>query len=143
MLSKTEKRLLNSFLGNSWITRDYTVQPHWVSTEQDLYRVQKGEGESTIVIPAPGVKKENISVSLEGRHLTVSCKSELDFGFQSFSNTFKVLAGTTEEHIFSNTFKVLAGTTEEHINASYEDGVLRVVIKEAEQESAARQIPVL
>lgn len=127
MLSKTEKRLLNSFLGNNWIARDYTVQPHWVSTEQDLYRVQKGEGESTIVIPAPGVKKENINVSLEGRHLTVSCKSELDFGFQSFSNTFKVLAGTTEEHI----------------NASYEDGVLRVVIKEAEQESAARQIPVL
>lgn len=127
MLSKTEKRLLNSFLGNSWVARDYTVQPHWVSTEQDLYRVQKGEGESTIVIPAPGVKKENINVSLEGRHLTVSCKSELDFGFQSFSNTFKVLAGTTEEHI----------------NASYEDGVLRVVIKEAEQESAARQIPVL
>ena len=127
MLSKTEKRLLNSFLGNSWVARDYTVQPHWVSTEQDLYRVQKGEGESTIVIPAPGVKKENINVSLEGRHLTVSCKSELDFGFQSFSNTFKVLTGTTEEHI----------------NASYEDGVLRVVIKEAEQESAARQIPVL
>lgn len=127
MLSKTEKRLLNSFLGNSWIARDYTVQPHWVSTEQDLYRVQKGEGESTIVIPAPGVKKENINVSLEGRHLTVSCKSELDFGFQSFSNTFKVLAGTTEEHI----------------NASYEDGVLRVVIKEVEEESAARQIPVL
>jgi HSP20 family molecular chaperone IbpA len=127
MLSKTEKRLLNSFLGNSWIARDYTVQPHWVSTEQDLYRVQKGEGESTIVIPAPGVKKENINVSLEGRHLTVSCKSELDFGFQSFSNTFKVLAGTTEEHI----------------NASYEDGVLRVVIKEIEEESAARQIPVL
>ena len=127
MLSKTEKRLLNSFLGNNWIARDYTVQPHWVSTEQDLYRVQKGEGESTIVIPAPGVKKENINVSLEGRHLTVSCKSELDFGFQSFSNTFKVLAGTTEEHI----------------NASYEDGVLRVVVKEVEQESAARQIPVL
>jgi HSP20 family molecular chaperone IbpA len=127
MLSKTEKRLLNSFLGNNWIARDYTVQPHWVSTEQDLYRVQKGEGESTIVIPAPGVKKENINVSLEGRHLTVSCKSELDFGFQSFSNTFKVLAGTTEEHI----------------NASYEDGVLRVVIKEIEEESAARQIPVL
>jgi len=127
MLSKTEKRLLNSFLGNNWIARDYTVQPHWVSTEQDLYRVQKGEGESTIVIPAPGVKKENINVSLEGRHLTVSCKSELDFGFQSFSNTFKVLAGTTEEHV----------------NASYEDGVLRVVIKEVEEESAARQIPVL
>lgn len=127
MLSKTEKRLLNSFLGNNWIARDYTVQPHWVSTEQDLYRVQKGEGESTIVVPAPGVKKENINVSLEGRHLTVSCKSELDFGFQSFSNTFKVLAGTTEEHI----------------NASYEDGVLRVVIKEVEEESAARQIPVL
>jgi HSP20 family molecular chaperone IbpA len=127
MLSKTEKRLLNSFLGNNWIARDYTVQPHWVSTEQDLYRVQKGEGESTIVIPAPGVKKENINVSLEGRHLTVSCKSELDFGFQSFSNTFKVLAGTTEEHI----------------NASYEDGVLRVIIKEVEEESAARQIPVL
>lgn len=127
MLSKTEKRLLNSFLGNNWIARDYTVQPHWVSTEQDLYRVQKGEGETTIVIPAPGVKKENINVSLEGRHLTVSCKSELDFGFQSFSNTFKVLAGTTEEHI----------------NASYEDGVLRVVIKEVEEESAARQIPVL
>jgi len=127
MLSKTEKRLLNSFLGNNWIARDYTVQPHWVSTEQDLYRVQKGEGESTIVIPAPGVKKENINVSLEGRHLTVSCKSELDFGFQSFSNTFKVLAGTTEEHI----------------NASYEDGVLRVVIREVEEESAARQIPVL
>ena len=127
MLSKTEKRLLNSFLGNNWIARDYTVQPHWVSTEQDLYRVQKGEGESTIVIPAPGVKKENINVSLEGRHLTVSCKSELDFGFQSFSNTFKVLAGTTEEHI----------------NASYEDGVLRVGIKEVEEESAARQIPVL
>ena len=98
-----------------------------ITAPAKCYDVQDNDEHFTIVVPIPGVKKENINVSLEGRHLTVSCKSELDFGFQSFSNTFKVLAGTTEEHI----------------NASYEDGVLRVVIKEAEQESAARQIPVL
>jgi HSP20 family molecular chaperone IbpA len=127
MLSRTEKRLLNSFLGNNWIARDYRIQPQWTSAERSLYRVQKGEGESTIVVPAPGVKREDINVSLEGRHLAVSCKSELGFGFQSFSNSFNVPAGTTEEHI----------------SASYEDGVLRVIVKEVEQKNAARQIPVL
>ena len=95
-------------------------------TPAKCYDVQDNNQHFTIVVPIPGVKKENINVSLDNRSLNINCESELQFGVRKFSNNFKVRPGTTEEHV----------------SASYEDGVLRVQVQKVDPNAGATQIPV-
>jgi HSP20 family molecular chaperone IbpA len=43
---------------------------------------------------------------------------------------------------FENAFQTMEGTTEEHIQASYENGILQVVVRDPEVQDTAKQIPV-
>lgn len=113
-------RIFNSVLGG------LACYPDRTSTER-YYDIEDGEDHYVVVVPIAGVKKENINVSLDNRTLNIDCESELNFGIRKFSNKFRVLPGTTEEHV----------------SASYEDGVLRVRVEKVRQENQTRQIPVL
>jgi HSP20 family molecular chaperone IbpA len=113
-------RIFNSVFGG------LACYPDRTSTEK-YYDIEDGEDHYFIVVPIAGVKKENINVSLDNRTLNVDCESELNFGIRKFSNKFRVLPGTTEEHV----------------SASYEDGVLRVRVEKVRQDNQIRQIPVL
>ena len=113
-------RIFNSVFGG------LACYPDRTSTEK-YYDIEDGEDHYFIVVPIAGVKKENINVSLDNRTLNVDCESELNFGIRKFSNKFRVLQGTTEEHM----------------SASYEDGVLRVRVEKVRQDSQIRQIPIL
>ena len=113
-------RIFNSVFGG------LACYPDRTSTEK-YYDIEDGEDHYFIVVPIAGVKKENINVSLDNRTLNVDCESELNFGIRKFSNKFRVLPGTTEEHM----------------SASYEDGVLRVRVEKVRQDNQIRQIPVL
>jgi HSP20 family molecular chaperone IbpA len=113
-------RIFNSVFGG------LACYPDRTSTEK-YYDIEDGEDHYFIVVPIAGVKKENINVSLDNRTLNVDCESELNFGIRKFSNKFRVLPGTTEEHM----------------SASYEDGVLRVRVEKVRQDSQIRQIPIL
>ena len=113
-------RIFNSVFGG------LACYPDRTSTEK-YYDIEDGEDHYFIVVPIAGVKKENINVSLDNRTLNVDCESELNFGIRKFSNKFRVLPGTTEEHV----------------SASYEDGVLRVRVEKVRQDSQIRQIPIL
>ena len=113
-------RIFNSVFGG------LACYPDRTSTEK-YYDIEDGEDHYFVVVPIAGVKKENINVSLDNRTLNVDCESELNFGIRKFSNKFRVLPGTTEEHV----------------SASYEDGVLRVRVEKVRQDSQIRQIPIL
>jgi HSP20 family molecular chaperone IbpA len=113
-------RIFNSVFGG------LACYPDRTSTEK-YYDIEDGEDHYFVVVPIAGVKKENINVSLDNRTLNVDCESELNFGIRKFSNKFRVLPGTTEEHM----------------SASYEDGVLRVRVEKVRQDSQIRQIPIL
>lgn len=121
-------RLLDSLFGNNWSARRPAHMRAQLSanTENNAYRIQREEGRCTIVVPLPGAKREDINVSLDGNILAISCESELGFGFEDFNATFR----TTE------------GTSESHIQATCEDGILRVVVKEPEVQITTKQIPV-
>jgi HSP20 family molecular chaperone IbpA len=97
-----------------------------ITAPAKCYDVQDNDEHFTIVVPIPGVKKENINVSLDNRSLKINCESELQFGVRKFSNNFTVRPGTTEEHV----------------SASYEDGVLRVQVQKVDPSAGATQIPV-
>ena len=113
-------RIFNSVFGG------LACYPDRTSTEK-YYDIEDGEDHYFVVVPIAGVKKENINVSLDNRTLNVDCESELNFGIRKFSNKFRVLPGTTEEHV----------------SASYEDGVLRVRVEKVRQDNQIRQIPVI
>jgi len=122
------ERLIDSLFGNNWVTKE---RPHMraeltADTQNSRYQIQREEGQCTIVVPVPGAKREEINVTLDGGVLTVSCESDMGFGFKAFQGAFR----TTE------------GTTEEHVQASYEDGILRVAVREPEVQDTSKQIPV-
>jgi len=91
------ERLLDSLFGNNWVSK----QPSHIraeltaNTQSNRYRVQRDEGQCTIIVPAPGTKREGINVVLDGSVLTVSCKSDMGFGFEDFENAFQTMEGTT------------------------------------------------
>ena len=84
-------RLLDSLFGNNWSARRPAHMRAQLSanTENNAYRIQREEGQCTIVVPLPGAKREDINVSLDGNILAISCKSELGFGFEDFDTTFR------------------------------------------------------
>ena len=118
-VSKTYDRLFESILGQM------EGLPS-TSPSVKYYDLQEKEDHYLIVVPIPGVKKENIDISLTNLRLNVKCKSDLEFGIKEFANSFKVHSGTTEEHV----------------SASYEDGVLRVQVQKVDATTGTVQIPV-
>jgi len=86
----------------------------------------------TVVVELPGLKKEEIDVSLHGDVLTISGerKAEEKKGGQGFR---------TER--FQRTVTLAAAVDANHVKASYQDGILKVVLPKAE-EGKPKQIEV-
>lgn len=93
-----------------------------------------------VSLAAPGMKKEDFKIDVDGNMLTISAEKEeskeekdkkftrKEFNYSSFSRTF-----TLPEEILK-----------EKIEAKYEDGVLKIVLprKEEAKKPAAKQIAV-
>ncbi len=95
-----------------------------------------------VEVAAPGMNKKDFSVQLEGNMLTISSEKELhkeqndnvryaarEFSYQSFSRTF-----TLQKDVMDT----------EKIQATYEDGVLHLVIpkKEEAKQKGPRRIEI-
>jgi HSP20 family molecular chaperone IbpA len=97
------------------------------------YNIEKHEDHYDIIVPMPAANKENINVTLEGRVLMIECESTLNeathFGYDKFSQTFKVDEGTTHKKI----------------KAEYNNGVLSVRVDhvDTKEQPVAKQIPIL
>lgn len=83
-----------------------------------------------ISVELPGMKKEDISVNLENKQLTIS-------GERKFENEEK---GKTYHRVetnygsFNRSFKLPDNVKEQTINASYEDGLLNITIDKSEEQ---------
>ena len=98
--------------------------------------VHQNKDNFTVVVELPGLKKEEIDVSLHGDVLTISGerKAEEKKGEQGFR---------TERFYgsFQRTVTLPAAVDTKQVKASYKDGILKVVLPKAE-EAKPKQIEV-
>lgn len=103
-----------------------------VSTNQDSFvpSIDISETEDQFLISAelPGMKKEDINISLENGRLSIS--GERSFKNEDEGKTFHRVE--TQYGSFSRSFQLPDYVDEETINASYNDGLLNISINKAE-----------
>jgi len=126
-------RLLNDTLGGfDWGYRDGAaatwVPPVDVLEEADAIR---------IVAEVPGVKPEDVKISVEGNVLTIQGTKEQ----VAEENTERVHCYERTYGAFERTFTLPATVDAEHIKASYDKGVLTVTLPKVEK-AKPRQIQV-
>ncbi len=105
-----------------------------VVTHVDL---SEKDGKYTLTAELPGVKKEDISISIEDGYLTLTGKKEETNEEKEASYYLK----ETRSGSFSRTFKLSGRVSEENIDATYKDGVLTVIIPH-EDEPETRRIEI-
>lgn len=93
-----------------------------------------------VSMAAPGLKKEDFMIKVDGNMLTISCEKEekSETGEKRF---------TKQEYSytsFSRSFTLPDDVVKENIEAKYEEGVLHIVLpcKDIQKTIAAKQIPV-
>ena len=106
--------------GNDSLTKAYDVHKPQVKETDNDYQ---------IVLAAPGIKKENFDIQVKDNKITIS----YDVGENE--NTYSY----TSKYSKSYTLPALCDT--KSISASYEDGILKVVIPKGE-EAKPRQIKI-
>ncbi|MBN2731884.1 MAG: Hsp20/alpha crystallin family protein [Balneolaceae bacterium] len=103
-----------------------------VSTNQDSFvpSIDISETEDQFLISAelPGMKKEDINISLENGRLSIS--GERSLKNEEEGKTFHRVE--TQYGSFSRSFRLPDYVDEETINASYNDGLLNISINKAE-----------
>jgi len=107
----------NNWFGNE---RTMTVPAVNVAENKEDYKIS---------VAAPGLKKNDFNIDIEGNMLTISCEKEeskeeknghysrTEYNYSSFSRSF-----TLPEEVIKD-----------KIEASYEDGVLRLTLPKTEQ----------
>ena len=100
--------------------------------------IKEEEKSFLLELAAPGLKKENFKINVEKNLLTISSEvkteneektenySRKEFGFSSFSRSFKI----------SENIQV------DDISANYEDGILKVTLPKNEDAKLSREIKI-
>ncbi len=126
-VNKVVEQSLNR-IGNYW-TADGVMRP-----AADLY---EQEEQITLFIELPGVVKEDINISITGRSLTLTAekkKPEID----------EVDLRKGERHFgpFKRTYDLSCDVSVENIEATFTDGVLRLVIPKVEDKTQKIEIKI-
>lgn len=90
--------------------------------------ISETEDEFLISAELPGMKKEDISVNLDNRYLTISGERK----FEKEENGKKFHRVETSYGAFNRSFQLPDNVEEESIAASYENGLLNISLKKAE-----------
>ena len=122
-------------LGDIYLDR---LWPEWkrdtgeeVNPSVDL--VEK-DNEYMLTVELPGFDKDDISISVEGDYVTVSGKREHKNETEDANYHVKEISYGS----FSRTFRLAKKVNEDKIDASYRDGILRVVLPYSEDEKTKR-----
>ena len=107
-------------------------------------RVDVHESDNAFEIHAdlPGVKKEDIEITLENDVLTVSARKNTE---SEEKKKGKVIYRERASGMISRSFSVAPGTTEADIEANFADGVLSLSVPKATPQpevAASKRIPV-
>ncbi|MBN2032792.1 MAG: Hsp20/alpha crystallin family protein [Deltaproteobacteria bacterium] len=95
------------------------------------------EGNYHLTADLPGVKKEDISLTIDGGYLTLNGKKE----FSKEEEDGNYYMKETRCGSFSRSFKLPGKVHEDRVDAAYKDGVLTVVLPKKE-DSNIKKIPV-
>ena len=123
----------NEWLGNggSW-GKVLTVPP---------VNITENKEDFLVTVAAPGLKKNDFTIDVEGNMLTISSEKEENFEQREARYTRKEYSYTS----FNRSFSLPEVVNQGKIEASYADGVLTVVLpkkEEAKKQSVAKHISV-
>jgi HSP20 family protein len=91
--------------------------------------VKENEKNYEIEVAAPGMKKDNFSISVENRILTIGAEVKDEKEEKDNNYTRREFIATS----FTRSFSLPENADENNIEAHYEDGILRVVVPKVEE----------
>ena len=102
--------------------------------------IAENETHYEISLAAPGMKKNDFEIDVAGNILTISAENEERKEEKEGRRTREEFNFTS----FSRSFTLPEGVNKDRIDASYENGLLRLVLPKTEEakKSAAKHIPV-
>lgn len=103
--------------------------------------ITEGKDEYKISLAAPGLKKHDFKINVEGNMLTISSEKEENREEKDESYSRKEYNYSS----FSRSFNIPEGVNQDKIDARYDDGVLKLILpkkEEAKRISVSRNIDV-
>ena len=91
-----------------------------ISEKQDRYEIS---------LAAPGMKKDDFDIDVEGNMLTISAETEQQKEEKEQKHTRREFNYTS----FSRSFTLPEGVVRDRIDATYENGLLRLVLPKTEE----------
>jgi HSP20 family protein len=133
-LEEMRRQLSGHFRRPSFTTALMEMEIHW-SPSVDAY---EQDGEFIVKADLPGVKKEDITVSVDGRVLTIGgIRQEEKENKEARYYTTECFTG-----VFSRSFALPEGVDADKIQAQYRDGVLEIRIPLSAAKTAKATIPI-
>lgn len=114
---------LTDFFDDNWLKSQFQT-PNW----SPAINVVDNEEQYEIEIAAPGIKKNDFSVTVESGVLTVSGKAEQEEEQKTKNYTRREFSSQSFQHSFT----LPANISEDSVVAKYEDGVLKITINKTE-----------
>lgn len=100
------------------------------STTLPSVNVKESDNAFEIEFAAPGMKKENFKINLEGNQLEISAEDKSDV--QDTSSDGRYTRREFNYSSFRRSFTIPESVDQENIEASYTDGILKVVVPKKE-----------
>lgn len=100
--------------------------------------VRESDKDFTIEVAAPGYSKENLTLNVEDKVLTIEGKREEEKSEEGTKFNRKEFSYGS----FKRSFKVSSEVNAEGISASYENGILNVVVPKAEEDKKVTKISI-
>jgi len=124
---------MDKFFGNRWMNlwdEEFTETIPSVNVTQEKDQIK-------IEMAAPGLKKDDFNVEVEGNNLTISCESERDNKTNENENDESKYSHKEYSYSrFSRTMTLPQNADLKKISAKYTDGILRLTIPTKENESS-------
>jgi HSP20 family protein len=114
---------------NDLVREFLTEDGNQVVTSEPAINVSENENESVIVVELPGVKKEDIKISIENGWLTMSGERK---SFEAPKIT-RVLHREIESKPFARSIKLPHHVDAEKISAELANGLLKISLPKAEE----------
>jgi len=102
------------------LARMLTVPAVNITEKQDHYEISLG---------VPGMKKNDFNIDVEGNMLTISAETEEEREKKDERHTRREFSYTS----FSRSFTLPEGVVRDKIDASYENGMLKLVVPKTEE----------
>jgi len=118
----------------SWNERMGSSGSNWGRTMTvPAVNISENQNEYIVSVAAPGLKKNDFNIDVEGNMLTISCEKENMEEEDGQRHTRREYSYST----FSRSFTLPEDVTKDKIEATYEDGVLRINLPKTEQAKKA------